>query len=310
MWATSTCKHLRAYLAPLHKDLHSAKLAKGTLKQIHPSQWQHFEDALGPEATVLRQPSGVWLPLHARITDVGSLQIARKSDIPQVPPAHKATWVRLSDPSRKEIHLRDGSRNAIAWLASCFMHDNSRHSTATHSALLQAADAMAQHDTVGIGGWIITATQCAWFSESWSMQEIRTVWPQLQEDACFETLAQLALAMVAHRTRASTHWSFALPAASDNAPTEAGLDRMWSTAEPLGSFLKLAASWAARHNVTFNVTRIAGEKNTWADVLSRGKRNAFFNRPQQRHRMNLEQFQDSTGCITLHPPSVAWADEL
>ena len=114
-----------------------------------PSQWQHFLDALGPDATVHRQPLGLWLPMHARITDVGSTQIHSKADIPRVPTAHKATWVRIADPSRTEIHLRDESRQAITWL-SC---------------------------------WIITASQCAWFSETWSMQQMRTVWPQLQEDA-------------------------------------------------------------------------------------------------------------------------------
>ena len=111
MWATRTCRHLRPYLGPLYKDLHSAK---GTLKQIHPSQWQSFLDALGPDATVQRQPIGLWMLLHARIVDVGSTQIHSKADIPRVPSAHKATWVRISDLTRTEIHLRDESRQAIA----------------------------------------------------------------------------------------------------------------------------------------------------------------------------------------------------
>ena len=307
MWATSTCRHLRPYLAPLFQDLRSAK---GSLKQIHPSQWQHFLDALGPDAAVQRQPMGLWMPLHAHIVDVGSAQIHSKAGIPRVPPARKATWVRVSDPTRAEIHLRDESRQAIAWLSSCFVPD--RVTTIRQRPTLHccaAADAMAQQHTVGIGGWIITASQCAWFSESWSMQHIRTVWPQLQEDAqkyiaCFETLAQLAFAMMAHQCCASKQWSFALPSASDNSPTEAGLDRLWSTAEPLRTFLKLAAAWAARHHVTFNVTHIAGEKTTWADALSRGKPTAFAKRPQQRRRIKLEHFLDATGCITLHPPKV------
>ena len=63
MWATSRARHLRPYLAPLYKDLHSAK---GALKQIHHSQWQPFLDSLNQEATVCRQPIGVWLPLHAK----------------------------------------------------------------------------------------------------------------------------------------------------------------------------------------------------------------------------------------------------
>ena len=109
--------------------------------------------------------------------------------------------------------------------------------------------------------------------------------------------------MVAYQLCASQQWSFALTSASDNTPTEAGLDRLWSTAEPLGSFLKLAAAWAAPR------THIAGEKNTWADALSRGKRTAFDNRPKQRHRIKLEQFLDATGCVTLRPPTAAWADQ-
>ena len=158
---------------------------------------------------------------------------------------------------------------------------------------------MAQQNTVGIGRWIITASQCAWFSETWSIQKIRTIWKYI---TCFEILAQLALAMMVNQCCASRQWSFALPSASDNSPTEAGLDRLWSTAEPIGTFLKLAAAWAARHHVTFNVTHIAGQKNTWADALTK--------RPQQRHRIKLEHVLDATGCITLHPPTAGWADEL
>ena len=79
---------------------HDLRSARGTLKQVHPSQWQHFLDALGPDATVQRQPLGLWLPMQARITDMGNMQVHSKADIPRVPTAHKATWVRISDPSR------------------------------------------------------------------------------------------------------------------------------------------------------------------------------------------------------------------
>ena len=104
--------------------------------------------------------------------------------------------------------------------------------------------------------------------------------------------------------------SFTLPAASDNSPTEAGLDKLWSTAEPLGSFLKLAAAWAAKHHVDFQVTHLAGEKNTWADALSRNKPSVFAHRTAERHRFSLATFTDALGCVTLHPPSAAWSDEL
>ena len=56
MWATTTCQHVRPYLAPLYRDLRSAV---GTLKLIHPHFWQPFLDALDNSATVVAQPPGL-----------------------------------------------------------------------------------------------------------------------------------------------------------------------------------------------------------------------------------------------------------
>ena len=128
--------------------------------------------------------------------------------------------------------------------------------------------------------------------------------------ACFETLAQLALAQLAHQSCSAKHWSFTLPAASNNAPTEAGLDKLWSAAEPLSSFLKMAAAWAAKHHVQFMVTHLAGEKNAWADALSRNRLDHFRNRLHERRSFSLQSFTEPQGCITLHPSSAAWPDEL
>ena len=46
----------------------------------------------------------------------------------------------------------------------------------------------------------------------------------------------------------------AWPSATDNTPAEAGLNKLWSMSEPIGSFLKLAAQWAALHHVDLMVT--------------------------------------------------------
>ena len=76
-------------------------------------------------------------------------------------------------------------------------------------------DAMAEGDTVGIGGWLCTKDGLHWFSEIWSMPHVREVWPQLHKDAqkyiaCFETLAQLALLQMAHSRVARKYLSFAV----------------------------------------------------------------------------------------------------
>ena len=63
-WATSLSKHMRPFMAPLYKDLHSAK---GTLHSIAPSMWSSFVDCLDSTAKLTRTPSGTWLPRHAQL---------------------------------------------------------------------------------------------------------------------------------------------------------------------------------------------------------------------------------------------------
>ena len=310
MWATSACPHLRPYLAPLYKDLRSGQ---GTLHQVFARGWQRFVDSLTPEAVVAHQLAGLWIPAGSKLLEVGSVSVQSKQDVTRIPPSHKPQWVRLADPACTEIHLRNESRHALRWLSACFQHDQLR--TLRQSPLLlcmAAADAMAEGDAVGIGGWISTSTEFLWFSESWSMTEIRQHWPQLTKSAqpyiaCFETLAQLALAMLAHRRLHSRHFNFVLPTASDNTAAEAGINKLFTAAEPLCTFLKLVACWSARHNVHLAVSHLAGEKNVWADELSRSKLQRFARRIADRDRIPLDMLARPQGVVALHPPHAAWA---
>ena len=113
------------------------------------------------------------------------------------------------------------------------------------------------------------------------MTEVRKYWPSLNKHAqayiaCFETLAQLALAMLAFRRLQSKPFKFVLPSASD----------------------KLA------------VTHLAGEKNQWADELSRGQLHRFQRRTAGRERISLACLSSPQGNVTLHPHIAAWRDKL
>ena len=93
---------------------------------------------------------------------------------------------------------------------------------------------MAEGDQVGIGGWVSTKHSLAWFAEAYTMEEIRAFWPFLTKDAqkyiaCFETLAQLALAMTAQAHHGHSRLSLCLPTESDNTPTEGGVNKLFTT---------------------------------------------------------------------------------
>ena len=114
---------------------------------------------------------------------------------------------------------------------------------------------MAEGTAVGIGGM-------AWFAEAYSMQE-----DAQKYIACFETLAQLALAMAARDRRTTSHLSLCLPAESDNAPTESGVNKLFTTSWPLSEFLGPLAPWSSSHAVELQVSHVAGAHNQWADDL-------------------------------------------
>ena len=309
MWATTTCTQLRPYLAPLYRDLHSGK---GTLHSIHASSWHTFLDALDDTATVRHRPAGMWLPLGAKLLEIGSITITGKQSVPRVPPSHKPQWVRLQDPNRNELHLRNESRAALLWLSQCFSTSRIR-SLKQYPIMhcMAAADARADGNLVGIGGWISTSTQFAWFAEQWDMTEVRKYWPQLKEApqkyiACFETLAQLALAMLAKTRMQAKHWRFSLPAACDNTSAEAGINKLFTTTPPLSDFLKLVATWSACNHVSMQITHIAGEFNTWADEMSRNKLHRFSHRMHERSAFPLALLAEPVGIAHLHPDDSAW----
>ena len=312
-WATSLSKHLRPFMAPLYKDLHSAK---GTLHSIAPSMWQPFYDALDSQARLVRTPQGSWLPRNAQLLEVGNIKISCKADVPLVPPSHKHQWVRLADPHRAEIHLRKESKFVLAWLAQCFAHEQPRSlRTAPRLHCYSAADAFADTARMGIGGWLSTSSHFLWFSEIFTADQVREQWPQLHGSmqpyiGCFETLAQLALAQCTWHCIRSKHVKFVLPSATDNTSAESGLNKLFSTAEPLGLFLRLAATWAHLHRVQFQLEHLAGEKNVWADKLSRDNIAFLQHRKAERRRITLAELASASHRVTLHNTGHAWPAPL
>ncbi|OLP75956.1 hypothetical protein AK812_SmicGene44177 [Symbiodinium microadriaticum] len=292
-WATSISKHLRPFMAPLYKDLHSGQ---GTLHSIAPAAWQAFYDCLDASGQLSRTPSGSWLPRNGRVLEVGSLKVSCKADVPKVPPSHKHSWVRIFDPRRGEIHLRQESKFVLEWLRHCFAHEQPRSLRAAPLLhCLSAADAFADKHRMGIGGWLTTSKRYFWYSEIFSAEQ---------------ALAQLALAQCVWQALRSKHVRFVLPSASDNTSAESGLNKLFSTAEPLGTFLRLAATWAHLHRVQFQVEHLAGEKNTWADKLSRGSIEFMQRRSADRVRVTLSQFASASHSVSLHGSATQWPDTL
>ena len=81
-------------------------------------------------------------------------------------------------------------------------------------------------------------------------------------------MAQLALL---HWLQGPASMPFALSTGSDNTSAQAGLNSLFTTAEPLSRFLRLAATWAEACHIELVVSHVAGEHNQLADDLSRNR---------------------------------------
>ncbi|CAE7354462.1 unnamed protein product [Symbiodinium sp. KB8] len=204
------------------------------------------------------------------------------------------TWIRISDPSCPVIKMTRAAQSSLAWLAPRIAAiPTTPLSLPPILSSLARADAMAEGNQVGMGGWVSTKHGLAWFAETYTMEEIRSFWPFLTKDAqkyiaCFESLAQLALAMTAKAHLGHTRLSLCLPTESDNTPTEGGVNKLFTTAWSLSEFLSLIASWSSANGISIQVSHIAGAHNEWADDLSRGRLQAFAHRSRDRFRVSLD----------------------
>ena len=78
MWATSTCTHLgRTW----HRSTETCAALAALLWQTHARDWRRLLDAFSPQATIAKQPLGMWLTVGAQLMEVGSQKISCKADV-------------------------------------------------------------------------------------------------------------------------------------------------------------------------------------------------------------------------------------
>ena len=152
IWATSIPLHLRSWLAPLYADLNSPP---GSMRSIPPQMWLAFRASLTKDLKTSHSLPGLWITAGSKILEISG----RTLHCPQeVPGTSKPTWVRIADPNNPHTSLSKSSQQCLTWLASCFRHSPIQP-LARPRQLLAAADACAEDEMVGIGGWAITSSQ-------------------------------------------------------------------------------------------------------------------------------------------------------
>ena len=303
LFATSLSLELRSWLAPLYADLYSPP---GCMISVHARLWPAFLSALNAKAVLASPVHGIFMPLGSRVLEYQQTPTLSSSDLPRIVPSHKPAWVRVADPAAEHTRSSAASKANIEWLLQCFQADLACPLRSKPIlACKAAADACAEGTTVGIGGWFIFSRSVSWFAETWDFQEVQQQWPCLTKEAqryiaCFETLAQLM--RVAWTAEGQAVRGLCMPSGTDNTASEAGVNKLFTTAWPLRIFVQLVAAWAYKHKWSVLASHIPGERNVWADQLSRGNTSVFDSKPQARFRFRPHDFWPHQCMLSLHPP--------
>ena len=304
IWFTAIAKHLRPHLSPLYKCLYSPP---ATLFSIPAASWSAFIGCLDSTATLVRQHPHFFLPIGGKVIEMGHQPVQGKHDLPVAPKTSKLQWIRMACPQQATFSLSREAVAKIRWFLSLLQRTNHVFPIPrpTPLTLRAAADAFAEGDQFGIGGWIITSSQVCWFSEQFQMSQLRQLLPALVKDAqkyiaSFEILAQLALLTMASEHLCCDQMELCIPASSDNTAAESSINRSLSTKQPAAYFLQLISQLAWQKNIWLQITHIPGVENKWADDLSRNHLGQWQHYP--RVRTPLEQLLSIGRIVRLTPP--------
>ena len=304
IWFTAIAKHLRPHLSPLYKCLYSPP---ATLFSIPAASWSAFVGCLDKNAVLIRNHPHFFLPLGGKVIEMGHQPISNKECLPLAPKTSKLQWVRIACPQQTSLSLSREASSKLAWLLSLIDRENHIFPIPRPAPVIlrAAADAFAEGNRFGIGGWIITSSQVCWFSEQFTMPQLQTFLPQLTKDpqryiASFEILAQLALLQMASEHLSCNQLELCIPASSDNTAAESSINRSLSNKQPAAYFLQLISQLAWQKNIWLQITHIPGVQNQWADDLSRDHVKQWLHYP--RIRTPLKKLLTGGRVIVLEPP--------
>ena len=158
-WATAISHHLRSYTAPVYSDLRSLP---GTLYSIPSRVWQRLLFSLDSKATVVKSPSGLRVPASSRVIEVGSIFVRRNRTchVCLIQKGSRESALLTWQPQKPSL-----SRAKSPSLLSCVQATPTKPlSNPRFLQCLSAADAMAEGDKVGVGGWLCATDGLRWFS--------------------------------------------------------------------------------------------------------------------------------------------------
>ena len=279
------------------------------LRHLDADQLRELQRLLTSSGQVQSAISSPAISAGWQVLEVNHQEWSAGVDIQQHTGTLGSAWVKFGDPDSKLVRV-----SSQAASAACFYYDLLRFRVAVHLVettgprFVAAADAFADGHKAGVGGWWLRPgcelrpENICWFSYAVTAEELPEwfVGPQGMESVicALEALAQLILCALILREeplgRRPAHVGrLAVRQHCDNTGVVGAIAKGSSMTPALAGILQATAKLCLRHGIALKISHVAGERNPWADALSRGrcKDPAFWKRLDGSKRRYLDWSQ-------------------
>ena len=262
------------------------------------------------------------------------LEVDHKEWQPGVPLAqYKGTnalvWAKFGDPESEEVRVTPAAAAAAQFYSELVrLRVAVRLVETAGPRLVAAADAFAEGGRAGIGGWwlrpgctlrpdnifwfsccVAPADLPDWFGCSAALERVISA---------LEALAQLVLCALVLREeplgcRPAHLGRLALRQYCDNSAVVGAVAKGSSMSAPLAGVIQATARLCLQHGIALKVAHVAGHKNHWADVLSRGRQKDpdFWDQLSAAKRRHLDWAELLQGSgVAAQVPSKQSVDSL
>eukprot|EP00438_Fugacium_kawagutii_P032077 Skav235377 [mRNA] locus=scaffold59:244863:246083:- [translate_table: standard] len=281
-WFTSGVHWLRPWLFHLFHLLHQPVVR---FKALDATQLEELSKCM-THAAITVQPKLSDLQVGWTCLSIGNATVEKPQDVLLAPLKNGQAWVRFGDKQCSSIKVSSAAAKACAFYRKIVELQTKiflREVTSPH--IPAAADAFAEASVAGIGGWwlpqgkSLQPEHIKWFSIQITADELPDWFldkcADLSKHICaLEGLAQLVLSdLLLAEQDVGKHFNgrLVLRQDSDNQGVVGATARGLSMKPDVAGVLQALAWRCAREQVAVKVSHIAGDRNDWADALSRGR---------------------------------------
>ena len=296
-WFTTGARWLRPWLSELFHLLFKQQLR---FQKLDAAQVHELAGVLSDSMRVLAKCRLADILPGWQLLSVGSREVATKHELLGLPHRSGWWWVKFGDSESAKVKVSKAEAAVARFITQVVNECVPVPLVVSNATGIAAADAFAEGKTADLGGWWLPAgaplrPECVQYFS------VRITWDDLPDwfrpasgdlQSCIAALEALAqLLLLACRVEAqevSQHqvgW-LAIRQMCDNLGVVGASAKQLSLKRPSAAVLQSCALFCSSKRLTLRSSHVAGERNEWADMLSRGadRFNDFWQKlsPQQR----------------------------